>query len=128
MIYLDTSVAVAQLVDRDRMPPAALWDLEIVSSRLLQYEAWVVLNSRKLADSHGEALRTLLGRVALLELEARILARAMEPFPMPVRTLDALHLASLVYLREEGPEPKLASYDERMLAVARRLKFETYRL
>ena len=110
------------------MPPAALWDEEIVSSRLLQYEAWVVLHSRKLADSHGEEMHLLLGRVAFLELEPRVLARDLEPFPVAVRTLDALHLASLVYLRDEGPAPKLASYDDRMLVVARRMQFETLEL
>jgi hypothetical protein len=128
VIYLDTSVALAQLIDRDRVPPAALWDEDVVSSRLLQYEAWVVLNARRLVESHGEEMRALLGRVAFLELEPRILARAMEPFPVPVRTLDALHLAALSYLRDEGPEPKLASYDDRMLVAARRMRFEIYRL
>lgn len=128
MIYLDTSVALAQLVDRDRAPPAALWEQQVVSSRLLQYEAWVVLNSRKLTDSHGDDLRLLLGRIAFLELEPRILARALEPFPVPVRALDALHLASLAFLRDEGPDVMLASYDDRMVSAARRMRFETYRL
>jgi hypothetical protein len=128
VIYLDTSVALAQLIDRDRVPPAALWDEQVVSSRLLQYEAWVVLDSRKLVDSHGEELRALLGRIAFLELEPRILARALEPFPLPVRTLDALHLASLTYLRDQGPGTVLASYDDRMVSAARRMRFETYRL
>ena len=126
MIYLDVSVALAQLVDRDRVPPAALWDMAIVSSRLLHCEAWVVLNSRKLTESHGEELRMLLGRVAFLELEPRILARAMEPFPTPVRTLDALHLASIEFLRDRRQSIELARYDDRLLAAARALGIELW--
>lgn len=51
-----------------------------------------------------------------------VLARALEPFPVPVRTLDALHLASLAFLRSQGVSIELASYDERMLEAARKMK------
>ena len=128
MIFLDTSVALAQLIDRDRFPPTELWDQGVVASRLLQYEAWVVLHARGLAASHGQELTELLGRIAFLELDPRILARAMEPFPLPVRTLDALHLASLAFLRDEGLDPRLASYDDRMVASARRMRFGIFPL
>jgi hypothetical protein len=63
----------------------------------------------------------LLGRVALLELTPQVLARALEPFPAPVRTLDALHLASIDYLRERRQPVELATYDDRLAAAARRL-------
>jgi hypothetical protein len=36
-----------------------------------------------------------------------------------VRTLDALHLSTLEFLREQAQVVELATYDERMLAVAR---------
>ena len=48
-----------------------------------------------------------------------MLARALDAFPIPVRTLDALHLASLDYLRRQGQVMELASYDRRMMAAAR---------
>ncbi len=121
MIYLDTSVALAHLLTEDRQPPVSLWDETLVSSRLLEYEIWTALHGRGLAESHGEAARGLLGRVALLELSRRVLARALEAFPGPgpLRTLDALHLASCAYLAENGQEVTLASHDQRMTAVAR---------
>lgn len=122
MIYLDTSVALAQLLAEDRRPPEALWREPLVSSRLLEYEAWNRVQARGLAGSHGEPLRLLLGRVAFLELAPPVLARALEPFPAPVRTLDALHLASLEFLRAQGQKPRLASYDDRMLAAARAMR------
>jgi len=121
LIYLDTSVALAQLLAEDRQPPASLWTETLVSSRLLEYEMWTRIHARKLTQSHGEAVRLLLGRIALLELAPPVLARALEPFPTPVRTLDALHLASLDFLRGQGQSVTLASYDGRFIAAAKRL-------
>lgn len=118
MIYVDTSVALAELLSEDRRPPASLWADSPIASRLLEYEVWPRLHARELADSHGEAARLLIGRIALLELAPPVLARALDPFPTPVRTLDALHLASVEYLREKGQSVRLASYDRRMIIAA----------
>ena len=126
MIYLDTSVALAQLLAEDRIPPQSLWDEVIVSSRLLEYEMWNRLNARHLAASHGEHARSLLQRLALLELAPPVLARALEPFPLPVRTLDALHLASIEFLRSQQQVVSLATYDSRMTEVARKMKIPLY--
>jgi hypothetical protein len=52
----------------------------------------------------------------------------LEPFPVPLRTLDALHVASLEFLREHGQTVELASYDERMLAAARALRIPLFAL
>ena len=128
MIYLDTSVALAHLLAEDRLPPARLWDEELVSSRLLEYEVWNRVHARKLGNSHGDAVRALVGRVALIEMVAPVLTRAQEAFPAQVRTLDALHLASIEFLRERLPDIRLASYDGRLLAAARKLRIALYRL
>lgn len=126
MIYLDTSVALAHLLAEDRQPPAGLWSETLVSSRLLEYELWTRVHARGLAASHGEFVRELIGRLALLELDATVLARAVDPFPSPVRTLDALHLASCMFLAGQGQRVRLASYDERMLRAAVALGLDTY--
>ena len=105
MIYLDSSVALAHLLVEDRVPPAALWAEPLVSSRLLEYELWTRIHARRLGGSHGDMVRALLGRVALLELAAPVVARALEPFPMPVRTLDAVHLASLEIMLSSMTRP-----------------------
>ncbi len=124
MIYLDTSVALAHLLAEDRTPPDTIWRESLVSSRLLEYELWTRLNARGLGASHGEAARALVHRVALLELAPPVLARALEPFPVPVRTLAALHLASLEFLRSQRVSVSLASYDLRLLDAAERLGVE----
>lgn len=128
MIYLDTSVALAHLLAEDRRPPASLWEAVLVSSRLLEYEVWTRVNARGLGASHGDAMRSLLGRVATLELIGEVLGRARRPFPIAVRTLDALHLASMDFLRAQGQPIALASYDARMLEAARALEMEIHPL
>jgi predicted nucleic acid-binding protein len=118
VIYLDTSVALAHLLAEDRQPPIRLWQEELVSSRLLQYELWTRLNARGLAQSHREAALELESRISFLELVPPVLQRALEPFPVPMRTLDALHLASAVFLKSQVKRVQLASYDERQLRAA----------
>jgi hypothetical protein len=73
---------------------------------------------RGLGSSHGEEARALLGRLSFLELVAPVLVRALEPFPTTVRTLDALHLASVGFLRGLGQRPLMATYDVRLAEAA----------
>lgn len=73
-------------------------------------------------------MRAIVGRLALLELAHPILARALEPFPAPVRTLDALHLASMDFLRVNGQSLELATYDDRLAAAARAMGIGLYPL
>jgi hypothetical protein len=124
MIYVDSSVMLAHLLAEDRSPPASFWQGDLISSRLLEYEIWTRLHAHTLAPSHGDLARELIGRVALVEPAPAVLTRAIEPFAMPVRTLDALHLASIEFLRARGQTVELAIYDQRMLAAARTLAIE----
>lgn len=126
IVYLDTSVALAHLFAEDRVPPEDLWDQPLVSSRLLEYEIWTRVHARRLAATHGEAARLVIASVAMLELALPVLARAIEPFPAAVRTLDALHLASIEFLRARGQDVRLAAYDGRMIAAAERLGIPLY--
>jgi predicted nucleic acid-binding protein len=128
VIYLDSSVALAHLLAEDRFPAEHLWQQQLVSSRLLEYELWNRIHARRLARSHGDAVRALIGCVALLDLAPTVLARALDPFPIPVRTLDALHLASIEFLRNSQQQVELATYDERLIAGARALHISLYRI
>lgn len=115
MIYVDTSVVIAQLLAEDRHPEPAFWNQAgLLSSRLLEYELWTRVNALGLTESHGEDVRSLLARIGFLELSPPVLARALQPFPTPVRTLDALHLASMEFLRGLGQRPAVATYDGRL--------------
>ena len=59
--------------------------------------------------------------IDLLEMDRPVLTRALEPWPIAMRTLDALHLATIEYLRSRGGVVELASYDNRLVAAAQTL-------
>ncbi len=119
MIYIDSSVVLAHLLAEIRRPPEHIWVERLVASRLVEYEVWNRLHAGGRAETHGEAAEEAIGQIALLELSPVILTRALSAFPVPVRTLDALHLASLDYLREQRQSVELATYDRRMAEAAR---------
>ena len=87
-----------------------------MSSRLLECEVWNRINAHQLQHSHGDAVRNLIGRVAMIEMVGPVLARALLPFPVPGR-----HLAALEFISAQKQNVQLASYDERLLAAARLL-------
>lgn len=128
MIYIDSSVVLAHLLAEIRRPPEHLWVESLVASRLVEYEVWNRLHARGRAETHGEAAEEAIGQIALLELSPVILARALSAFPVPVRTLDALHLASLDYLREQRQSVELATYDRRMAEAARAMGIPVHSL
>ncbi len=67
MIYLDTSVALAHLLAEDHSLPESLWQEPLISSRLLEYEIWTRIHARKLGGTHGDEVRSLLSRVAMID-------------------------------------------------------------
>ena len=118
MIYIDSSVVLADLFAESKSPPESLWDQDLGSSRLLVYEVWNRLGVRRLTMPQKERAQALLGRIDLTEMSEQALRRALIPFPIAVRTLDALHLATMEFIRERGETVELASYDNRFLAAA----------
>lgn len=121
MIYIDSSVALARLLFEPRALPLVFWQTPPVSSRLLEYEVWNRVHAYDLIASHGDGARSLLIGIELLEMERPVLARALEPWPTTIRTLDALHLATIEHLRSQGAPIELASYDNRLAAAAEAL-------
>ena len=122
MIYVDTSVILAHVLTETLRPDPSLWQERLVSSRLLEYEVWTRLNRSRVPNQIAESARESLARIAFVELSPQVLARALEPFAAPVRTLDALHLATIEYLRSKNQPLSLVAYDDRLVSAARRLK------
>lgn len=73
----------------------------------------------------GNDVRSLLDRTYLSEMSPAVLVRALAPWPTPIRTLDALHLATLQYLRRNGEGIELATCDNGMAVAARALGIAT---
>ena len=121
MIYLDSSVALAHLLTEERRPPDSLWAEPLVSSRLLEFELLNVLRVGGFLRSHEALARELLSRIGLLEAIPEVITFS-KLGSAKTRTLDALHLASALFLLEHGADVRLASYDARMLQGARELR------
>lgn len=123
MIYLDTSVVLARLFAEDRSPPDGFWSQTLVASRLLEFEVFNRVHARGATASHAGDARQLVDRVNLLEMSGPVLSRALLPFAQPLRTLDALHLATMDFLRGQGLALTVATYDRRLAAAAVGLGF-----
>jgi predicted nucleic acid-binding protein len=118
LTYVDSSVALAHLFAEPRQPRPEIWDRQLASSRLLEYEICTRIHLRRPALAGSASLRALLTGTALIELSRPVLLRALDPWPVPLRTLDALHLATMDYLRRQGESVELASYDRRLISAA----------
>jgi predicted nucleic acid-binding protein len=126
--YLDTS-ALLRLVLRE---PGALEGLRscegLVSSELLAVEALRTLDRLRLqgalsvdeAVARRETVTEWLEAVDLVLLRRPVLARASEPFPTPLGTLDSLHLATALVWRERTQQALTLATHDRDLALAAR--------
>lgn len=131
--YLDTS-ALLRLVLRE---PGALEELRscdaLVASELIAVEALRTIDRLRLqgalspddAASRRETAMEWLEAVDLVLLRRPILARASEPFPTPLGTLDALHLATaLVWRDRKGQGLEMATHDRDLALAARSFGFD----
>ena len=123
LIYIDSSVVLAAILDEQVQPPAWLWERPLVSSRLLVHEVWNRVHAYGKADVVGTDVRVALGRIAIVGLDDAPLARSLSPFPIAVRTLDGLHLSTLAHVRGTRGPVELATYDHRMADAAQALGF-----
>jgi uncharacterized protein len=131
--YLDTS-ALLRLVLRE---PGALDELRsceaFVSSELIAVEALRTIDRLRLqgalsteeAASRRETAMEWLEAVDLVLLQRPILARASEPFPTSLGTLDALHLSTaLVWQDRMRQRLVMATHDRDLALAARSFGFE----
>ena len=126
--YLDTS-ALLRLVLRERGGVEHLRSCEaLVSSELLAVESLRTIDRLRLrgalsmdeATSRRAQVTDWLEAVDLVLLQPPILARASDPFPMPLGTLDALHLATALVWRDRTRQPLVMATHDDGLALASR--------
>ena len=127
VLYLETSALLSWLFDEphaqsviDAVNGADL----IVTSELIRIET-----SRAIKRVHREGLLTqkecrtlqdLFGEIAegwfRMTIDESIIAAASEEFPVePVRSLDAIHLATALECKKLYPDLKMLTFDERIL-------------
>lgn len=131
--YLDTS-ALLRVVLREA---GALDDLRtydgLVSSELIAVECARTIDRLRsqgalTMDEAAERIGLVnewLEAVDLVLLRPPVLNRASEPMPMPLGTLDAIHLATALTWRDRlGPLPQMVTHDATLGAAARGFGFD----
>lgn len=122
--YIETSALLAALLENDEGAIAALRRADIpVTSALTLAEAYrsivrgTATNRFTAAEAEILALRVrqFATRCNLIEISTQILARAGQPFPAePVRTLDAIHLASFDAIAGQHTLATIVTRDNRI--------------
>jgi uncharacterized protein len=130
-VYVDSSVLLrVALGEPDRLPA---WGriTQPISSELTRIECLRTIDRARLqgrlddpvvARVRADVLE-IIDAFAIVELDAPIKARAADPFPTLVRTLDALHLASALAVRTATADLYLATHDRELAVAAEALGF-----
>jgi predicted nucleic acid-binding protein len=131
--YLDTS-ALLRIVLRE---VGALDDLRtydgLVSSELIAVESARTIDRLRTQgsltmDEAAERIGVVnewLEAVDLVLLRPQVLSRASEPMPLPIGTLDAIHLATALIWRDRmGRLPQMMTHDTALGAAARAFGFD----
>ncbi|MHB8295641.1 MAG: PIN domain-containing protein [Acidimicrobiales bacterium] len=126
VIYLDSS-ALMKLI-REEKETAALreWlipqpELPVVTSELGRLE--VLRAAPRAGDEVLTEARVMIGDVDLVPLDRGVQDLACEIGDPPLRTLDALHLASALLLRDDLTA--FVAYDHRLMSAARAAELPT---
>lgn len=102
-----------------------------VSSELIRLECLRTIDRARLrlgladqmvAERRGSVLEAIEG-FSLVPVVPRVLERAAEPFPTMVGSLDAIHLASALLVRDQFEDLSLATHDDELALAARAVGF-----
>jgi predicted nucleic acid-binding protein len=131
--YIDTS-ALLRIVLRE---PGAVDDVRtydgLVSSELIAVESARTIDrlrtqgalTMQQATERIGVVNEWLEAVDLVLLRPPVLSRASEPMPVPVGTLDAIHLATALIWRDRlGPLAQMVTHDAVLGAAARAFGFD----
>ena len=125
VVYLDSS-ALVKLVVAEPESSALVEFLrgrsERLSSAVALAEIPRALRGAGFGASERRRSREVLARIALVDVDRRILAAAAALDPPGLRTLDAIHLATALAVREDLAA--LVTYDRRLAAAAERVHLE----
>ena len=121
--YVDSSVLLRFILDQPE-PLAGLLRFDLrVTSHLTEVEclravesarARGILSGEEAADRR-RVVYAQLRRMRRIGVSLSVLRRAGEPYALPVKSLDAIHLASALRLRDrEAPDLVFATHDRQL--------------
>lgn len=131
--YLESSALVAALLERDTtaMKPVSAGTQHVTSALTLAEAGRAIIRARATArltvaeeQAAIRALQTFERRCFILDVDQAVLARVRRPFPIePIRTLDAVHLATIELLGEAPQVVTIVTRDDRLRENARALGY-----
>jgi predicted nucleic acid-binding protein len=133
-VYVDSSVLLrAVLAEPGRL---RVWSriTEPVASELIRLECLrtidrariqLRLDDEDVADRRAAVLDAI-ETFTLVPIASRILERAAEPFPTMLGSLDAIHLATALLVRERFDDLSLATHDRELAVAARATGFRVH--
>lgn len=131
-VYLDTSI-VLRILFREPNPVTiwTKWD-KAYSSSLWRVEALRTVDRLRLLHEISDSevadlvreVQAVHDTLAIHPLDERIMQRASETFPTVVGTLDAIHLATAIFIRETEEIDLLLTHDSQLGTAARSLGFK----
>lgn len=131
-VYIDSSVVLrivfaeaGQLESWERIDQAVASELIRVECLRAVDRARIVhrLDDTAVAERRSSVLTTI-GSLHLVALDPAILERAAEPFPTLLRSLDAVHLATALAVRDQMEGLALATHDTELGTAAQAMGFE----
>jgi predicted nucleic acid-binding protein len=131
--YVESSALVAALLERDmavakRLSPGTR---QVTSALTVAEAGRAIIRARAMGRLTAEeeqaavrALRTFERRSFILDVDRAVLDRVRRPFPVePIRTLDAVHLATTELLGEPPQVVTIVTRDDRVRDNARALGY-----
>lgn len=128
IVYLDSS-ALLRIILRQR-DALKEWNqiARGIGSALVEVECLRTLDRLRLNERHGdeavaerrEAVYRLTAAMEIVEIGHAVLARASQPLPTALGTLDAIHLATALLWKERtGAALSVATHDAALATAAR---------
>ena len=131
--YIESSALVAALLERDSAARASIRaeGKRVTSALTLAEAARAILRARasgRLTEAHERAatrgLQVFARRCDIVSVTDAVLGRVGRPFPIePIRTLDAVHLATVDILAEPPALVTIVTRDDRVRDNARALGY-----
>ncbi len=133
-VYVDSSVLLRVVLGEPQR--LRIWSRidRPVSSELIRLESLrtidrarirLRLEDRAVAEHRAAVLETIEG-FSLIPVGSSVLERAAEPFPTMLGSLDAIHLATALLVRDELDELSLATHDAGLALAARSVGFRVH--
>jgi len=135
-VYLDSSVLLRIILGEPE--PLTTWSTvtDPVSSELIRLECLrtidrarirLRLDDRQVAQQRADVLEAIEA-LSLVPLDGAVLQRASEPMPTLLGSLDAIHLASALLVRDQLPGLAFATHDHELGTAALSVGFAVHGL